>query len=247
MTPFYEARGRVAEQGHLEVRPDVTVEGEQVTGVRITVKDPQRMVRKVRFFTRSGAGADWAVLDTELSAGGASCEVKGSSVQWWVQLTNERQAVVAELGSEAEPLTGKPKPPEPVRSARSDPPSVTNPPPAKPEPRGPGVRIAGFVFGGLGVVAGGIGIAFGVQAEGLKSSLAGAARDEQGHVTGLTQRAYFAAEQDQHLKATVANILFIAGGVLAATGITLVIIGSVGEPKLALVPAGPGLMLSGAW
>ena len=89
MTPFYEARGRVAEQGHLELKPDLRVEGDRVKEIRLTLRDPMGIARRVRLFWRLEKSARWTSCEADSKGGVVSCPVDGPVVLWWAQVTNE--------------------------------------------------------------------------------------------------------------------------------------------------------------
>lgn len=98
----------------------------------------------------------------------------------------------------------------------------TPPDPTRDEPNSSGMsplRLSGIIAAGVGVVALGGGVALGVVSQNKEK----AAQDECIDNTCLeaTESKFDSAKS----MATAANILFISGGVLAATGVTLVIIG----------------------
>src|SRR5690606_914730 len=105
----------------------------------------------------------------------------------------------------------------------SSPQGATSTPVADSEPsrRGPsGLFIAGLATAGVGVLAVGGGVGLGVMSQSKESN----ARE-----TCIDSTCPSSAEADfdsAASMATVANVLFITGGVLAATGITLAILGT---------------------
>ncbi|MCU0698653.1 MAG: hypothetical protein MUC96_19300 [Myxococcaceae bacterium] len=82
-------------------------------------------------------------------------------------------------------------------------------------PRGNGLRISAWVLLGLGVATLGAGVAMGALASGDASRAAD---------KNLTVREATLAARESNEKATIANVLFGAGGVVAATGATLFVI-----------------------
>jgi hypothetical protein len=96
----------------------------------------------------------------------------------------------------------------------------------------------------VGLAAVGVGALLGVLANVARTSYAQAAKNGAGAVVGMTQREAAALELTAQRDALVANVLFVAGGVLAATGVTFIVVERVRAPaSLALTvgPAGLGL------
>lgn len=246
MTAFYEARGRVAEQGQLKVSPGAQLDGDTVKALRLDLVDSMRLVQKVRFSWRLEPGAAWSTCEARPEGAAWSCAVSGTSVQWWAELTNEHGGVVGVAGSAAAPLVAV-RALEPPPVPLSEPPAVVVAPAAEVQTRGSPLRVISFVVAGLGVGAAVAGLAVGFAAEQQRSSLVGATRDDQQRVTSVNQRTWSTIEQEQRLKANVANALFIGAGVLAAAGVVLFLVGSPSEPSVALVPAMSGVALTGAW
>ena len=98
-----------------------------------------------------------------------------------------------------------------------------------------------------GAVAAGVGVAFGFMSTDARAQVTGATRDEHGRVTSLTQRDAAALEASAQTQATVANVLFVTGGVLAAGGLVLIIVGPDAAPVATLAPAAGGVVLSGSF
>ena len=99
-----------------------------------------------------------------------------------------------------------------------------------------GVQIAGIVTGGVGIVGIGIGVGFGLSAK----SDADIAHDFCDGNDCRTQRGVDAAKSASRA-ATVSTISFIAGGVLAALGVTFLVAGGEGggERETASVSVAP--------
>ena len=87
----------------------------------------------------------------------------------------------------------------------------------------------------------------GVMSNDARARVNGAARDDLGRITDLTQREAAALETSALSQATVANVLFGVGGGLAAAGVVLIILGPSGEPAVALSPAPGGVVVTGSF
>ena len=70
--------------------------------------------------------------------------------------------------------------------------------------------------------------------------------DSSGRVIGLTQKDALALDAQQRTQATVANVFLISGAALAAGGVTLLIL-SLDDTKVALVPTVGGVGLAGCF
>ena len=120
---------------------------------------------------------------------------------------------------------------------------------AEPSKRPP-LRTLGLAVGGAGVVGLGIGIGFGLHAQALNRQ-----SNEDGHCNAQNQCDAVGGQKRDDAKsaATIATVGFIAGGVLAAAGVTLFILGAHRrESSAAVVEATPvvgqrdvGLLLRG--
>jgi hypothetical protein len=111
------------------------------------------------------------------------------------------------------------------------------------------LRYAGFAAGGLGIVGLGLGTVFGLRAIGLNNdSKAGC--DAQSNC----DPASFASRNDARAAGNVSTISFVAGGVLLATGATMVVLSRSRATGIASLRAAPlvtdrglGLELGGAY
>jgi hypothetical protein len=137
------------------------------------------------------------------------------------------------------------------------PPPPPNPTPPPPPPQaegssGSGMRIAGFVVGGVGVVGLAFGATFGFLAKSKNDQALQNCRTSMYCTqTGLNLTS------DAKTSATLSDVFFIGGGVLAATGVVLVIVapsnksGSTSSASAWLAPSGApggmGMTLGGAW
>jgi hypothetical protein len=246
-TPFFEAREWVAANGPLTATAEAVSEDGLVKRLAITLqKDVLRQVRTARVHWRTSGPEE--VVELPITAGTVAAPVSAPSVTWWVELLSDKRAVVVELGTAASPRQDPP----PVAAAVVSPPAPREEPApvAQVETRpvsGGWRRPTGFVLLGAGAVAAGVGAVFGVQAGAARASLAGAARDAEGRITGLTQVDYAAREAQANSQATLANVLFGVGGALGAAGLVFVILGPVTEPVVALSPTPGGAVLRGSF
>jgi hypothetical protein len=218
-TAFFEARDWVARMGAVTLEPEPAVRADgQVTQLGVRLSDnPLLVARSVRFSWSADGGAELSVLVQADGRHRVTTPSSGRSVRWRAELLNDRQSVLARLPWRDEaPAVEAPKAPEPV--------TVVAAPVESARPTW--LRPAGFVVGGLGVVALGLGAGFGVASSTARARVVGAARDAQGVVTGVTQREAAALDAQARANALLANVLFVSGGLLAAAGGTLVLVGS---------------------
>ena len=147
-------------------------------------------------------------------------------------------AVVLAKPAEEVPPDAAPKPVET--------PPDTPPDEAPPVSHGSGLRVAGFVVGGVGLGGLVLGTVFGVLAIGSKDQAA------------CTPDGYCAPGPlaDARSQATVATVGLVSGGVLLATGITLILVAPKSAPtesalRLELSPvlggSYAGLLAGGRW
>ncbi|WP_224245761.1 hypothetical protein [Hyalangium gracile] len=238
VTPFFEAKAWVGDHGALRLEPEPEQEGptpiERVT-VRVAA-DPLKLGRAVRFHLRA-EGADWSLQEVPLAKGEASAAVKGARVQWWAELLDERQAVLALVGSATAPLLrAAPRPQaalNPPLTPTQDTPSV--------EKRSSATSTSAWrklAYVSLGVAAGtgAAGGYFGLRSRSARSQLEGAAVNEQGLTTGLTQREAFELDERARSNARLANVLFGIAGATAIAGGTLWLLGT--PVTVSATPAG---------
>ncbi|HEX8436271.1 hypothetical protein [Archangium sp.] len=224
VTPFFEARAWVADQRaalRLEAAPasktDTTIEG---VAVQVTT-DVLRLARAVRFHLRADE-APWRQEESPLLEGRASVAVKGERVQWWAELLDERQAVLATVGSASAPLRET----APRPQALTAPPKPLTGTPALEGAPGSPWRTAAYVFLGAAAGTGAAGGYFGWRSRSARAEVEGAPVNERGLTTGLTQREALALDKRARSNARLANILFGVAGVTALTGGTLWVLGA---------------------
>jgi hypothetical protein len=237
-TPFMEAGQAVTDQGPLEFRagkPETT--SAAVTSLSVEVgRDQLKLARSVVFHVREGAG--WKATPMPLTAGKASLSVNGAEVSWWAELIGDADAQLVLLGSEATPQIASP--PAPL---------VLAPPPLNPPPpmvtttttTGGGVRTASYVVLGGAMIAGGVGLVFGLKSSGEFASIDKAQRNEAGVITGLTEQQAAAAASGGARDGTIANACFIGAGALAVGGVVMWLVGA----PVVVTPGPGGVVVSG--
>ena len=253
-TVFYEARSWLDSNHALEARqlPAVTKDG-LVTELKVAVvNDPLKLIKEVKFAVL----ADGKVSEVRVPVTGPTV-IGPAHVQrlsWWAVLLGEKESVLKELASAASPRIEAAAPlpvavkPEPVVVAAVVPeeqtPVITEwVEPARPMPA---KRIASFALMGGGAAVAGLGIVFGAMSAGTKAKVTGAATDSSGRVTGLTQRDALALDAQQRTEASLANVFIITGVALAAGGATLLIF-SLNDTQVALVPTAGGMGVVGTF
>lgn len=255
MTPFYEARGRAGDLGKLELKalPAATGNGRVGQLAVELASDPLKLVKKVKFHVRQDGGA-WVELPADPSGKSFSVGVDAVKVEWWADGIGDRDAVFAQVGSEAQPkvdtASGAPV-------ATKDPSLAPPPPPAEEErivtskSSGGGLsagRLAGIAMIAGGAVAAGVGAVFGVMANQAKAKIDSAELDGMNRVIGITQREAYQLDSQVRTNATLANVLFVAGGLLAAGGVVVFLAGgSSSSGSVSLAPAGSGVVLTGSF
>lgn len=229
-TPFFEAREWCEANGPLTAVPAAEVEGGDVKSLSVAVqKDVLRLVRSVRFHV----GAE--TFEVTPGQGVAKTSTHGASVEWSAELIGDRKAVLVVVAPRTERATAAP--------VTDIAPTVTMVPPSG--PGGAWRRPLGGVLLGAGAAAAGIGVVFGLLSNGSRAQVTGAGRDAQGRVVSLTQREAAALAANAQTQAIVANVLFVTGGALAATGVVFLVIGPDSAPVARLSPALGGVVLSG--
>ena len=142
----------------------------------------------------------------------------------------------------------------PAAAAPASPTPASSPPPAPAAKSGGTLRTVGYVVAGVGVLGVGGGVLMGVQAKSQETETRDTCKDlpALGFSCGESTRADFDSAQQ---KARLANVFLIAGGVLAAGGVVMIIVGGPKERErsasLSLHPVlGPrdaGLFASGSF
>jgi serine/threonine-protein kinase len=130
--------------------------------------------------------------------------------------------------------------------AESPPPAPAEPEPAA-EPSGPFPwRTVGLVAAGVGIVGIGVGTYFGIDAISKNNT-----SNQTGCNGNLCSAGAYSTRQDAQSSAMVSTIAFVAGGVLAAAGVTLWLVAPKGDAAAQVTPVaivgGGGLTVTGAW
>ncbi|MEW5739845.1 MAG: hypothetical protein AB1938_13015 [Myxococcota bacterium] len=124
--------------------------------------------------------------------------------------------------------SGAVEPPTPKETALAPP-----PPPAVEAQKSAGgawMRPTAIGLGVAGVAALAAGGVFGYLSFDARGKIDNAEKDPNGIVTGITEKEAQALDSQARTFAVVANILFVAGGVMAATGLGLFLFGDDGSP-----------------
>ncbi len=231
MTPFFEARGWVDEIGALRVEAAPAVKTDtsiERLAVRLAA-DPLKLGQAVRFHVRSDGGS-WRQQEVPLAEGQAVLEVNGGQLQWWAELIDERQAVLALVGSNEAPLTEISAQAQALLDAMK-----RGPQPQKTST----LRKTGYVLLGVAAGAGAAGGLFGLRSRSARSEVEDAPVDERGVTIGLTQRQAQALDDRARSSARLANVLFGVAGVAAVAGGTFWVLGA--PVKVSASPAGVAL------
>jgi hypothetical protein len=219
-TPFFEAREWAA-SNPLQIETTTTgCEQSRCTPTVRVASDVLRLIKKVRFVVTEGAEPTTKEVAVETSTAQLSLGAWGT---WRAELLGKSDAVLVEVGPFSVGVRPTPvaapvaeqTPTEPASSLVSARPAASSP-----------MRTVGFITGGVGVVAVAIGLAFGLASTQTRARITGATTNDSGLTTSLTQREATGLESQARSQATLANVLFVGGGVLAAAGAVLVIVGS---------------------
>jgi hypothetical protein len=111
----------------------------------------------------------------------------------------------------------------------------TRQPPAEETSSGGGLRVAGFVVGGVGLASLGVGVLTGVLANGEFSEL----EDTCGSARCTDPAAADTIDSGKTLE-TVANVTLIGGALLVAAAVPLIVFGGPSESGTAALSVGPG-------
>jgi hypothetical protein len=236
-TPFFEAKSWQSEQVGLDLKEGPAVAaGGQVAALQFQLTaDPLKLARTLRVHLVgvpapidapvSGPG----MLKVGISAPGA--------VQYWAELLDEHQAILLAIGDGAHPqhvLQANGGDSLGVKTTVPDADSGSDT-----------LRIAGLAVGASGVVMVGVGAIFGLKVRSDQSSVTNATRNSSGVVTSLTRAQAMSLDSEAKTDAVIADVLFAAGAVAAATGAGLWIGGTfiTAAPE----PKGAAVALSGSW
>ena len=266
-TVFYEARSWLDQNHALDARqlPAVTKDGLVIQLKVEVINDPLKLIKEVKFATL----VDGKVSEVRVPVSGPMviAPARVQRLSWWAVLLGERDSVLKELSSSTSPRIEAAAPVPMVVKPKVEPKPELKPQPkpepvvavVEPEEKTPeitewveparpmsGKRIASFGLMGGGVVVAGLGIVFGGMSAGTKAKVTGAATDASGRVTGLTQKDALALDAQQRTEASLANVFIITGVALAAGGATLLIL-SLNDTQVALVPTAGGFGVVGTF
>lgn len=223
-TPYFEARTQAARLGAVALTADApTYADGRVTELAVRFKDnavfPARAVR----FTVSEDGAAQRVEEVAVSGAARRVVLRadGRKLKWSAELLGERNVILQRIEREDE------SPPTPVAAREAPPlplPSVSSEPVASPPPASGWMRPAGLSVGAVGLAALGTGVVFGYLSISARAKLDNPVTDTSGVVVGMTQRQAAALDQTARTDALVADVLFVVGGVLTATGVALFVL-----------------------
>lgn len=247
MTQVFEARAWANSKGALqleELTPEIDGGLIRSVGVRVA-SDPLTMVRGVRLHLRAGAG-EWATQLVPLSGDHAKAPAAVRELAWFAEVLGERNRVLATIGDAKDPRVARAAPEavaesaSPVADAAA--PAAANV--AANTSSSPGFyRPASYVLGGLAVLSVAGGTYFGLSANEARTRLAAPTLNEQGRVTGLTQLEADSLNKTMQRDATLANGLFVAGGILAGAGVTFFLLGD----DVQATPAPGGVTVHGSF
>jgi hypothetical protein len=255
--PIAAAQAFVLNSGPLEaIALEPGAENGVLKQISVGVKsDPIGMAKIVKFHVKALSGA-WKQTESPLSNGSATCDVNESNIEYWIEVLGERSTQLVFLGTAVKPL--KAMAPAPVVAA------VVKPVPAE-EPRltmtpveknvetmavqteapteGSILRPISYGLMGAGVVAVGVGVYFGVTSSGLRDGI-----KKDLAAGGANQEALYKRDQQAIADATIANVLFAAGGAVAVTGgILWFVSGDKAPATVAIVPGLQGVSVSGSF
>ena len=251
--PITAAQAWVKTNGLLElVALDPGAADGKVKQISFAVKnDPLGLVKTVRFYLKQDGGT-WKPMDGALNNGAASLDTDADLVEWWAEAQDGLKNQLAFLGAAVRPV--KNVAPAPVAVAKKDPEPVKPvEEPKKAEPtaapaaavdtsasRSSPARPIEYMVGGVGVAALITGMVLGAT-----NTSAQSIRDDLAAGRG-TQAELYTRDQARISTNIAANVLFIGGGVLAATGVVLFFVGA--DSSVAVGPMGPtGLAVSGTF
>ncbi|MBM4779590.1 MAG: hypothetical protein GQE15_17935 [Archangiaceae bacterium] len=227
-TPFFEARALAKQVGS----PDLVLDHRD---------HAEGVLTKVVLRSTSDGGGLVKQVRLDVDEDGATRVV---TLPWAAQLevaVRARKLVVTPvLLSEAgwrlvEPaalISEAPAPPPPPPPAVTVPVVVVATP--APAATTSGVRTVGYVLGGVGLAAAGLGAYFGVRSQTARTTLLGAVRD--GVVTGVTRAQALELNREIVTGATLANLSFASAGALIIGGVVCWLVGAPPSTVVSLVP-----------
>jgi hypothetical protein len=225
-TTFFEARSDALERGALEARVTATPATGRVGPVQVTIVDAAKLVRSVV----AELEEQGATRSVSLPAAGGPIDVAGNVVTVRVTLKGDHDWVLLTL----EPTRFEAPAPPAVATPVTPPPTISQPVVAAPR-----FRPLAYTLAGVGIVALATGVGFGLQAQSARTGL---------QRTELTRAEALALAPQAVQNATIANVLFVAGGALVASGVVTFLLGLPPSP-VAIVPTHEGVLVAwlGSW
>lgn len=237
---FYEALGRAASEGTLELTHEIERSGSGYRALKVTLKlNPLRLVKKLKVYATVRGMPREVELEPSGESATARLEINASQFSWWASALGERDAELLLLASAQSPTVVEPPAPADAPVAVALDPKAAGGSAVS----GSAMRVAGAVVGVAGVATLAVGLGLGAASADARRRVDEAPLDEDGSVVGMTQREAAVLDQQARDQATAANVLMIGGGLVAATGLLLVIFAPSDEVTVA--PAPGGVVVSG--
>ena len=202
-----------------------------IESVAVTIKSSSLVpATGVRFVVSVDDAAPVTTVVPLDGARSPSVLVHGAHVKWSATLLGAHEAALRRVERDEVPL-------EEVKVAA---PIAAVVAPAPPPPSGGWVRPTGIAVGVAGLVGVGVGAVLGFQSADARARVNGAATDPNGVVVGMTQAEAARLDATARSSALAANVLMIAGGGVAATGLLMFLLGPQDQPAAVSVSVGPG-------
>lgn len=218
MSPYYEARGWIATTkplGFARLPAELAAGRVKRIGVKVQA-DPLALVTSVRIHVVGGETTEHTLQGLT-----ATRDVDAESVSWWAELIGERNAQLARVGDEKEPLVDSGKVVDASAALAPAPVPVVEDPAMNP------LRSGAYAAAGVGIASFGLGLIFGIRSNTMRQALLGRTYDENGVVAGgWTQRESVGLELQQRREAGVANAMFFTAVLLVGAAVALYILGA---------------------
>ena len=247
MTPFFEARSLVKEQGAISITMNPMTEGDRVRALEFTRSGlGSSLVKRLSVQVRETASGGWRKVDATFQGGKATIPVQGSSVDVTFRGLSDQDwelysmADVKHVEAAAKPAVAR----------KVAPPVDDNPPPTPPAvvsaavENEPKYRPAAYTLLGVGAVGVGVGVGLMASAGALKSQFDNATVNEIGVVTGITRTDAITLQKDIATRNSVGVALISIGAASAIAGVVIFFVGVTDVPKVAVVPTQGGAFVS---
>ena len=254
--PIAAAQEWIKANGALElVALDPGTADGRVKQISFAVKnDPLKLIKVVKFFLKMDGGS-WKPVQGVLTNGAASIDTDAATVEWWAETQDDNKNQVAFLGSAVRPVKNVAPAvvavaEKKVVDAAKEEPKLTPEPKSEPvvavtaETASSPLRPISYGLLGAGVIGLGVATYFGVTYNSQRQLI----RDDLAANRG-TQAELYERDQAAIRNGTIANVLFIAGGALVASGAVLWFVGgSSSSTSMGLVPMGTnGVAVTGSF